>query len=97
MSVNDDFEVLAGSRSTVVKSSKRFKVDKESNTSIYSSQDVHSLENFKDLSENQHVNITGKVQSISQAEQVTVKTTGKIFKKQEFVIANGTAVCRGVA
>ena len=69
MSVNDDFEVLAGSRSTVVKSSKRFKVDEESNTSIYSSQDVHSLEDFKDLSKNQHVNITGKVQSISQAEQ----------------------------
>ncbi len=59
--------------------------------------DVLTLEEIKDLAEGQHVNVTGKIQSIEPPESVFIKSRGKTLTKADFVLADCTGVCRGVA
>ena len=56
-----------------------------------------TLEEVKDIAENQHITISGKILSLSTPKQVVAMSTGKKFSKQEFTIADATAALRGVA
>lgn len=58
---------------------------------------LRSLEDLKDLAEHQQVTFTGKVLSVSAVEELVKKGTGKQLHKQDFVIVDTTASCRGVA
>ncbi len=96
----DALEIVAGSRTTVVKSPKKFKIAGDVRcvaASVCGSRDVLTLEELKDLREGQHVNVTGKVKAIEEGEQVHVKSRGVMLTKADFVISDCTAVCRGVA
>jgi len=94
----NEFEVIVGNKMTVVESPKKFKIDTETETaSSYCSAKSTTLELVKDVAEHQHVTVTGKVVSASGTEQVTIKNSGKCLLKMDFVIADCTAVYRGVA
>ncbi len=97
----DALEIVAGHRTNVVKSPKKFKVDDEAIRSaavgVCSSMDVKTLEEIKDLGEGQHVNVKGKIQSIQPVEKVLIKSRGQTPTKADFVLADCTAVCWGVA
>jgi len=94
----NEFEVIVGNKTTVVKSPIKFKIDTETETaSSYYSPELTTLELVKDVAEHQHVTITGKVVSVSATEQVILKNSGKSLLKMDFVIADCTAVYRGVA
>lgn len=55
--------------------------------------DILALEQIENMDVNVHVNIIGKVVAIHLAEKVK----GGSLTKQDFELADGTAVCRGVA
>ena len=57
---------------------------------------MKSLEEVKDLMEHQQVTFAGKVTSVLQVEELIKKSTGKMFRKCDFIIADATASCRGV-
>ena len=92
---NNDYEIIAGSKSSILKSPKKFKIG-DAHTSGLNCADLGTLEEMKDCSENQYVTIVGKVVSIESPEVVKVKDSRKELHKQEFVIADCTATCRGV-
>ena len=63
----------------------------------YCCSELATLELLKDVAEHQRVTVTGKVLSVSGTEQITMKSSGKLLTKRDFVIADCTAVYRGVA
>jgi len=58
--------------------------------------ELKSLEDMKGLMEHQQVSLTGKVISLLQVEELVKKSSGKVLRKRDFVIADATASCRGV-
>ena len=93
----DNFEILMNSKSSVVKSPKKFKVEEQDVVSPSHCSELGTLEEIKDLSEHQQVTVSGKIQSVCAPDKITIKSSGKQLLKQEFVIADCTFVCRGVA
>ncbi len=96
----DSFEIVAGNHTSLAKSPKKFRIDEEihsASANLFPSMDVLSLEKVEDLAENQHINVTGKVQTIGASEQIHIKSRGQTLTKADFVLADCTAVCRGVA
>ena len=87
-----ELEVFVSSKTSVLKSPKKFKIDKESTFTKHSK--VCTLE---DVSEHQRVTVKGKVVEVSAVEKITVKSTGKNFTKRDFVLANLTSQRRCVA
>ncbi len=75
----DALEIVAGSRTTVVKSPKKYRIGEDvrcASASVCGSRDVLTLEEIKDLGEGQKVNVTGKVQEKEEKEKVHVKSRG---------------------
>ena len=68
-----------------MKSPKKFKISEDDIGVLQLSQCavVGTLEEVKDIAENQHITISGKILSLSTPEQVVAKSTGKKFNKQE--------------
>ena len=98
MSGGETLEIVAGCRSSVKPSAKKFRVDKEAAVlSVSGVVDVKCLEEVKHLAVNQHVSVSGKVVSIETSEMVHVKARSITLKKEAFVLADGTGVIRGVA
>jgi len=95
----DELEILLNGRSSLSQSPKKFKVsqDDEAGLKLLPCAEVQTLEEIKGVAEHQQVTIVGKIVSISKAEEVVVKATGKQLKKQEFTISDTTAALRGVA
>ncbi len=76
----EGLEVVAGSRTTVVRSPKKFKINegvRSTAASVCGPKDIRTLEEIKDLAEGQHVNVTGKIQSIEPPESVYIKSRGR--------------------
>lgn len=92
----DDFELHVNSKSSILSSPKKFKVSDDSCEEEYCPE-LQTLEDLKDLAEHQQVTFTGKVLSVSAAEEMAKKGTRKQLHKQDFVIVDTTASCRGVA
>ena len=93
------FEVIVGNKTTVVKSPKKFKIDTETEAaSLYCCPELTTLELVKDVAK--QLTVTGKVVSVSDTEQVTMKNSNKSLSKMDFTIvftiADCTAVYRGV-
>ena len=59
--------------------------------------ELQTLEELKDAAEHQQVAFTGKVLSCSAVEELVKKGAGKQLRKQDFVIADSTTSCRGMA
>ena len=59
-----------------------------------SSPDLGTLEELKDVAEQQQIT---EVQSVATVEQVLLKATWKQLSKQEILLADCTAACRGAA
>ena len=94
----NEFEVIVGNKTALVKSPKKFKIDTEMETGLsYSSPELTTLELLKDVAEHQQVTVTGKVVSVSDTEKITMKSNGKSLLKLDFVIADCSSVYRGVA
>ena len=94
MADNDEFEIIAGHKTSILKSPKKFRI-KEAITTM-SCPNLGSLEDLKDSAENQKLNIIGKIVSISPPEKLRSKGSGNELQKQDFVIGDCTATCRGV-
>ena len=92
----DNFEIHVNNKSSIVSSPKKFKVSEDALTTSCCPE-LGTIEELKDLTEHQQLNVTGKIQSISVVEQLVKKGTGKQLSKQDFVIVDGTGACRGVA
>ena len=95
----DELEILVNTKSSVMKSPKKFKISEDDIGVLQLSQCpvLGTLEEVKDIAENQHITINGKIISLSASEQVVAKSTGRKFSKQDFTIADCTAAIRGVA
>ena len=93
---NDEFEIIAGHKTLILKSPKKFRIEEEAITTMIC-PNLGTLEELKDSAENQKLNIIGKILSISPPEKLRVKGSGKELQKQDFVIGDCTATCRGVA
>ncbi len=73
----EGLEIVAGSCTSVVRLPKKFKIDegvRGAAASVCGPMDVLTLEEIKDLAEGQHVNVTGKIQSIEPPESVVIKS-----------------------
>ena len=93
----DDFELHVNNKSTVLSSPKKFKVTEEVvRNDVPDCAQLGTLEEIKDVAEHQLVCITGKVTALSKIEELVKKSSGKVFRKRDFVIADPTASCRGV-
>ena len=79
MSGGETLETVAGCRSSVKPSAKKFRVDEEAAVL------VKCLEEVKHLAVNQHVSVSGKVVSIEASEMVHVKARSVTLKKEAFV------------
>ena len=90
----DDFELHVNSKSSILRSPKKFKVSDDS-CEEECCPELKTLEDLKNLAEHQQVTFTGKVLSVSAVEELVKKDSGKQFHKQDFVIADTTASCRG--
>ena len=97
MSGGETLEIVAGCRSSVKPSPKKFRVDDAAVLNVSGVVEVKCLEEVKYLAVNQHVSVSGKVVSIEAAEMVHVKARSVTLKKEAFVLADGTGVIRGVA
>ena len=64
ISENDNFEVMAGSKTAILKSPKKFKIGDVATTAL-SCPDLVTLEEIKYCSVNQYLNIVGKILSVS--------------------------------
>lgn len=95
----DDLEIVLGSHTTISKSPKKIRLDEATllaTNPASSSTEVHALEQVADLAVNQHVTLTGKVVSVKPSETVHSKIREETLTKQDFTIADTTAICRGV-
>ena len=95
-----ELEIMVSSRTRIEKSAKKFCVGEEivrKAASVSGAMEIGSLEEIRDLAVNQHVNVTGKIQSIEPPGKVLVKCRGEALNLQHFVLADCTAVCRGTA
>ena len=97
---SDELEIVAGSKSDIICSPKKFRIDNDlvsstcpSGTSVCTCN-ASSLEEISSFAINQHINITGKVQSVKPVE--TVKGRHGTLTKQDIVIADSTGVCQCV-
>ena len=95
---SDTFEILANSKSSITNSPKKFRIDDEMvRKHAGVACDLGTTEELNDLKEMQRINVIGKVQSISPTEEIKGKSTGCTpLLKQDFTLADGTSVCRGV-
>ena len=91
-----DLEIVVGSRTKIMPSPKKFRVDEETASVLASSKPVAGLEEVKELSVNQRVSVCGKVVSLGEIEEVYCKSQSKTLSKADFVLGDSTAVCRGV-
>ena len=80
----DNFEIHVNNKSSIVSSPKKFKVSEDALTTSCCPE-LGTIEELKDLTEHQQLNVTGKIQSISVVEQLVKKGTGKQLSKQDFV------------
>lgn len=97
---SDELEIVASSRTRVERSAKKFCIEEEvvqAAASVSGVMDIGSLGEISELAVNQHVNVTGKVQSIQPPGKVFVKTRGEALSLENFILADCTAVCRGTA
>jgi len=81
VSGSNEFKVLLGNKTSILKSPKKFKIDK-SYTEIAMSHccpELRTLELLKDVAEHQHVSVTGKVLSVSANEKISMKNSGKVL------------------
>lgn len=98
----DALEILANSKSSIVSSPKKFKINYDEVEEKYigvacDSHDLGTIEELKDLQEHQRINVVGKVQFLSPAEEIKGKGAGSTkLLKQDFVLADCTGVSRGV-
>ena len=86
-------EIHVDKNTSVILSPKKFKVTKESVLKVTCSPNLATLEEVKDVAEQQQITVLGKVQSVATIEQVLLKTTGKQLSKQEILFADCTAAC----
>jgi len=93
---SDEFELHVNNKRVVVNSPKKFKLSEDVRGNADACAEVKSLDELKDITEHQQVSISGKVTSLLKIEEVVKKSSGKMLKKRDFVIANSTASCRGV-
>ena len=96
----DGMEIVASTRTAVVKSPKKFNIGddvKSEASSLCGSVDLMAIEGVSGLAVNQRVNVTGKIQSVGEAEKVEARSRGGTLTKQDFVIADCTGAIRGVA
>jgi len=95
---NNNFELHINKKTAVVSSPKKFKMgeDMVRNDVVSDCAEVGTLEEVKELEENELICFTGKITSLSNTELVK-KGSGETFKKRDFVIADTTSSCRGVA
>ena len=93
---SDEFKIVVGSNSCLMKSPKKFHLD-ESLMSMPAPDAVTSLQELNDIPINKHVNVIGKVICIESAEGVHSNSlrTGTSMK-QDIVLADSTATCRCV-
>lgn len=97
MSVGEELEVVAGTRSSIMPSPKKFRVDEDAaSSSVSGVVEIKRLEEVKCLAVNQHISVTGKVVSVEDAEMIYVKSRNVTLKKEGFVVADNTSVIRGV-
>ena len=94
-----DLKVLVSSKTKIVKSPKKFKIDSEvaKGDQRRKGSEVTTLELFKDDSEHQRVTVKGKVIEVSPVEKITVKSSGMVLMKRDFVIADSASLRRCVA
>ena len=93
---NDEFEIIAGHKTSILKFPKKFRIEEEAITTM-SCPNLETLEELKDSAENQKLNIIGEILSNSPPEKPRIKGSGKELQKQDFVIGDCTATCTGVA
>ena len=98
---DEELEIIAGDKSSLIKSSKRFHIDEsllnmpttyDSGTAV----DVSALASVNGLGINQHVNITAKVTCIRPRESIRSQGKPQTLLKQDVLLADDTAVCRCV-
>ena len=96
---SDEFEIVVGSNSCLMKSPKKFHLDESlmSMPAPDAVKDVTSLQELNDIPINKHVNVIGKVICVESAEGVHSNSlhTGTLMK-QDIVLADSTATCRCV-
>ena len=93
----DDLEIVAGSKSAIVSSPKKFKLsDDATGGSGGDAVNYVVSDDLQTLREHQRIIVVGKVVSCSLPQELKGKTGSK-YVKQEVNIADSTAVCRGVA
>ncbi len=95
-------EIVAGTRTTLLQSPKKFRIDSDTIAAPSASGScravvVQSLDKIADLTVNQQVNLTGKILAVHPPEEVVAKSRGQTLTKQDFTIADCTGACRGVA
>lgn len=93
---NDKLEIVAGEKSAIISSPKKFKIEKEASVSHFCSSTNVVISDLERLREHQRVSVVRKVQLISSTQELKEKD-GTMYSKQEFTVADSTAICRGVA
>lgn len=94
---NDNLEVILNTHTNIEKSPKKFTIDESSlNIESTSTSDIASLIEIPGLAVNQHINVIGKVLSLNAPEKVHSKSKDEFFTKQDFVIGDSSATCKGV-
>ena len=95
---NSQLEVLANSRTKILKSPKRFKIDENVVQTTSTSDDLDIIvSDLHDLAVNQRVNIVGKVVHMDAPMKIQSSTSDKgCLLKQDFTLADSTAATRAV-
>lgn len=92
----DTLEIVIGSRSSVTKSPKKFQIS-DNALNEFSISNVSTIEEIRELTVNQHIDIVGKVFDIQPTEKLTSKSGDKKLNKQDLTLGDCTACCRCVA
>ena len=95
----DDLEIVAGAKTTVVNSPKKFRIDDNLVLPAGATPDtvttVSSLEQIATIAINQHLTIKAKVKSVQPIEKIMTRA-GNLIDKQEVILADLDAACRCV-
>lgn len=94
-----DLEVLASTQTKILNSPKKFKIGENVLKEFEEGKcsEMSTLEELNNVAELQGVTVSGKVVSLFPIEEVTMKSSGKVLRKRDLMLADKTAVFRCVA
>ena len=94
-----ELEVLASTHTKIENSPKKFKISENAvqQCEVGKCTEICTLEELNDIDELQGVMVTGKVISLMPIEEISIKSSGKVVRKRDVLLADKTAIYRCVA